>query len=671
MLERHRKTYRENLRFQGYCGENPFSYADIFYGDCEIDFSKDGVNLIGYIRSEHGLGEAARLTAKCMEASGINWVAYDFEIGNSSKKNDNTYKEKIKDYIKYDISIININADQFPVLYRNMPSELWDTYKIGVWYWELPEFPDKYIGAFLGVDEIWAPSKFIADCLKKYAPCPVYHMPPGMDRLIVNTSIYSRDYFGLPENAFLFLNMFDVYSFTARKNPEASVKAFKSSFAPDDMSVGLVLKLNNSGYTDKVKKKLTELVKDYKNIYIIAQTLSREAINGLLNTCDVIVSLHRSEGVGFICEEAMFYGKPVIATGWSGNMDFMTSDCACLVGYEMCSVGEDVGPYEGWQLWADPSVEDAVMYMKKLYNDKAYYDRLSIAASRYIKENFSSDVCGKRMKRRLSEIRNLIDGGYVGIDMSKKAECFARSMVLYYQNLFEEKLSSEEKDRLVKEWVSKRGAVEFAKIGVSLAESRVLKNCSDREYVIRLYEKFLLRTPSLEEIEPRLEALKSISRIDMTGEMIQTDEFLGYNIGLRKYYEDTSEDKDNVPLDYYHQMKYDLNNANLNYRQQYYFELNCRGFVYFIKKMIRKVNKFLIVPILDSQSDYNAHVVRCLNILHEWCYSMSEIKEQISVDKGINKECFDNLVRRIEKSEKSIVELRETLNQIIHVFGEK
>lgn len=343
ILNEHRKRYRSSKMLQGYCGDNPFQYAGVFYGSEQIQTQKNGVNLLGYISSEHGIGEAVRLIANCLTDVKIEWTGIDFEVGNPSRKKDTTYKDKIQNYVKYNISILNVNADQFPVLKNNTPKELWDTYKIAIWYWELPEFPWEWMRAFIDVDEIWAPTKFIYDCLKKCSPCPVFHMPPGIYRKTVDTKIYTRAYFGLPEKTFLFFNMFDVYSFSERKNPEATVKAFQQSFSASDMSVGLVLKLNNSGYNDKDSERLKKLIKNYKNIYIIAETLSRDAVNGLIDICDAVVSLHRSEGLGLLCEEAMFYGKPVIATGWSGNMDFMTKDTACLVNYKLVPVGKDTG----------------------------------------------------------------------------------------------------------------------------------------------------------------------------------------------------------------------------------------------------------------------------------------------------------------------------------------
>lgn len=365
---------------------------------------KDGVNLIGYIRSEHGVGEACRLTASCLDTTALDWAAYDYEVGNPSRQEDGTWDRKLEDKIQYNISIFNVNADQMPVAKQHLPKEAWKGYNIGIWYWELMEFPDMWCDAFDLVDEIWAPTKFVAEALERKATCPVIYMPPGIERNQPDPK-FDRKHFGLPEDAFLFLNMFDSFSFSSRKNPTAAVKAFKDVFAPDDMSVGMVLKINNLKMLDEKAKEFEELKGEHKNIYIMAETLSREEVNGLLNTCDVAVSLHRSEGLGLLCEEAMFYGKPVIATGWSGNMDFMTEDTSCVVDYELRPIGQDVGPYKKWQRWADADVAQASEYMKKLYEDRDYYETISKKAKAHLEEHFSPKVCGARMEKRIKEIQ--------------------------------------------------------------------------------------------------------------------------------------------------------------------------------------------------------------------------------------------------------------------------
>ncbi len=525
VLPEHRKKYSDDKQLQGACGENPFEYSGYFYGEKSPELRKDGVNLVGYIRSEHGLGEASRLTANCLEDAEINWTAYDFEIGNPNRKRDQTYSDKISRYIAYDTSIININADQFVNLKNNVPDVLWNTYKIGIWYWELPEFPDQWLKAFGDVDEVWAPTKFIADTLQKVAPCPVLHMPPGIHREFPDLSIYTRSYFELPEKSFLFLNMFDVYSYTGRKNPKATVDAFKKAFKPDDTSVGLVLKLNNSRVGDETNVLLENLIGEYKNIYIIAKTLPREAVNGLIGVCDASVSLHRSEGLGLLCEESMCFGKPVIATGWSGNMDFMNDKNSCIVDYSMTNVGKNIGPYEAWQEWAEPKVDQAAEYMKRLVNDKSFYKSIASAARKTIEEEFSPKVCGERMKRRLLWIRENRD--HIEVNLDKKTFYFARYVVGTCQELLNGRFESEEKQQLIEDWCSK-GYIDFDKVVNVLFKGGLGKGKSDREFVTYLYQHILHRIPSDGEVSDYLRRMDNgLNRKLVCEGFVTSREYLG------------------------------------------------------------------------------------------------------------------------------------------------
>lgn len=289
---------------------------------------------------------------------------------------------------------------------KYLPKEVWQGYKIGIWYWELMDFPAIWCSAFELVDEIWAPTKFIQEALQKKATCPVLHMPPGIKRKQPDAK-YDRKYFGLPENRFLFLNMYDSFSFSDRKNPKAAIDAFKGAFGKEDQSVGFVLKLNNAG--SQSIEDIQALTEEYNNIYLLEGTLTREEVNALIMVCDAAVSLHRSEGLGLLCEEAMYFGKPVVATYWSGNVDFMAMDTACLVDYELREIGQAVGPYEAWQKWAEADVSQASAYMVRLKNDHFYYESIAKNAQQYISQNFSPEICGAKMRKRIAEIRNIID----------------------------------------------------------------------------------------------------------------------------------------------------------------------------------------------------------------------------------------------------------------------
>src|SRR6516165_8562777 len=124
----------------------------------------------------------------------------------------------------------------------------------------------------------------------------------------------------------------------------------------------------------------------------------------LVAACDVYVSLHRSEGLGLSIAEAMAQGKPVIATNWSGNTDFMTPTTSFPVGYELVELTEDVGAYRAGQLWAEPSVDDAARLMRLVYDDRALAHARGQAARRHIEERYSEARVGERMRQRLTVV---------------------------------------------------------------------------------------------------------------------------------------------------------------------------------------------------------------------------------------------------------------------------
>ena len=363
----------------------------------------DGVNLVGYLRSEIGLGESGRMTGIALETAGVSWCGYDWEEGNSSRKDDHSIDNYISQSCPYDVSVFHINADQLPIAYDSLPKEAWQAYRIGIWYWELPEFPAQWWNAFDLLDEIWAPSRFIYDTLKKCSPIPVHYVPAPMIKDEPKKQ-YSRKFFGLPEDAFLFLNYFDSFSYASRKNPAAAIKAFQAAFKPDDSGVGLVLKINNASPDAKLVSELKETIGEYKNIFIIARVMPRDEINGLICCCDASVSLHRSEGLGLLCKESMYYGKPVIATNWSGNTEFMNEDNSCLVDYTMVPVDYYEGVKSGEQQWAEADVEQASAYMVQLVEDREFYTRIAKNAKAYIRKTYSAENVGKQMAARLAEI---------------------------------------------------------------------------------------------------------------------------------------------------------------------------------------------------------------------------------------------------------------------------
>ncbi len=367
-----------------------------------VNAAVDGVNIIGYVRSEHGLGESSRRCAAAMIPSGIPFLLYDFNVGNASRVSDTTYEQHIEATNRYRINLIHINADQMPVLYRTVGSEFFrDRYNIGFWHWELPEFPDEWLGSFAMLNEVWAPTEFVVRAISEKSPVPVVRMPHAIDFRI--TGELSRAALGLPDNEFLFLTMYDLSSFQARKNPQAVIRAFHEAF-PDRCGVKLVVKTQNSHHHPNELRELQEFIAAYPGIIHIDRTMTRQEVYELENLCDCFVSLHRSEGFGLGLAESMFLGKPVIGTDWSANTDFMNHRNSCPVDYELVKLEQSYGPYAAGQVWAHPDEHQAAWYMKRLVEDGAWRREIGRLGEGTIKTEYSPKAVGEMYRKRFKYI---------------------------------------------------------------------------------------------------------------------------------------------------------------------------------------------------------------------------------------------------------------------------
>lgn len=367
--------------------------------------AKPGVNLIAYIRAEMGLGVVARGMAAALDAAGVPFNIINIESGNYSRHTDYSWAHKEVRRSDYDTTIVFMNPDQSLHLRSQVPATLLgDRYVIAQWYWELPELPDYWLNEFEFVDEVWAGSQFISDAVSQKTPKPVVRIPPVV--VLSEDAGLSKTELGLPENRYLFLAMFDTNSLLQRKNPLGVLRAFKAAFEPDDASVGLVMKFNNPDYREPLLQSVREESEGRENIFVIDRIMDRATVTSLIKACDCFVSLHRSEGFGLGPAEAMSLAKPAIITNWSGNVDYMTPDNSIAIDYRLVKLGQDYGPYKAHQQWAEPDLDQASGWMKKLRDDPALGHRLGQRAQQTILSLYSPSIVAPRILTRLAEIRD-------------------------------------------------------------------------------------------------------------------------------------------------------------------------------------------------------------------------------------------------------------------------
>jgi len=362
-----------------------------------------GVNVIGYAYGELGLGEDTRTVARALSTQNAPVGVVNFERGLFTRTQDKSAKQWIREDCAY---LTNL----FPMAVNEMHSAILDIgianynrrYNIGYAPWELPRWPKAWLSYLDLLDEFWVSTSFTYNALRPFTDKPVRLMPLAVT--IDDVAPVMRADFGLPEDTFLFFFSFDVTSSVYRKNPFATIEAFRRAFPRGNERAGLVVKVMNLDPLVPNWHKLKKLAAGDERIRFITGTLSRPILMGLVSSCDAYVSLHRSEGFGRGPAEAMLLGKPTIVTGFSGNLDFTKPQNSCLVDYRLVDVEPHEYHFGEGQQWADPDVDHAADYMRKLTQDDEFAKQLGCAARDQILTQHSARAAGERYCARLSEL---------------------------------------------------------------------------------------------------------------------------------------------------------------------------------------------------------------------------------------------------------------------------
>ena len=365
-----------------------------------------GINVIASFCYPSGLRVSAESMSNAMEIAGAAVSRRDMRTDPC----DDPFHTDIGGLEVHDITLIHVQPEPFfPAAYQraDLAERSPRTYRIAYWYWELETCPTSWAETAATVDEVWAATEFVSASLRTVLPVPVRTMFPGVR--IGQYTPRPREAFGLPgkngaENRFAFLFSFHMGSIMERKNPLGLITAFKQAFTPDE-PVDLVLKINSFGRYDNDVAALREAAAG-ANIHVLDRVMTPDEILSLTDACDAYISLHRSEGLGLTMAEAMLLGKPVIATRYSGNLDFMTDENSLLVDCSIVPLGRPYPPYDEASRWAEPSLDHAAQLMRRLYTDRAYAAELGARGQADAQRRLSLAQAGQAMVARLKEIRS-------------------------------------------------------------------------------------------------------------------------------------------------------------------------------------------------------------------------------------------------------------------------
>jgi glycosyltransferase involved in cell wall biosynthesis len=369
-----------------------------------LDIASDprrGINAVGYLRAELGVGELARRLIAGIEKASVPFSTITY--GNTLSRQEFPFNERNGQCVPYDTNLVCVNADQMPGFASAAgPAFFSNRYTIGVWSWELEVFPTEFQGAFEFVDEVWVPTDFMQRAIAPAMTKPVLTVPVPLEAAAARP--IERATLGLPQS-FLFFFTFDFMSVVERKNPLGLIAAFKRAFEPSE-GVALVLKSINGEQNFAALERIRIAASDHADIIVMDGYLGPETKDGLMATCDCYVSLHRSEGLGFTIAEAMSYGRPVIATGYSGNLTFMDEKNSYLVPYALTGVPPGCDPYPAGALWAEPDLDRAAALMRHVYENQDEARRLGQRARHDIVTHHSPDRTGEFITSRFAEIHS-------------------------------------------------------------------------------------------------------------------------------------------------------------------------------------------------------------------------------------------------------------------------
>lgn len=356
-----------------------------------------GVNVAGYFYAPTGMGESARSMARTCTAGGIafkpiplpsihleSWLDIDMLRQGGLMASHDPANET---------NLIIANGDDFPHVRSRLPYAFWAERKnIGYWVWETEELP-KTNADCETLSEIWSPSEYSAEAIRKAVNIPVRVVPHVLEFSEIDAAVPNRSRFGIPDDKMAFGFFFDCKSVVERKNPAAIIRAFRMAFGSSPREATLILKASSPENAQAEIQKLKREA-DGLNVIWITDVLARTEMLSLMKSLDVYVSLHRSEGFGLTMAEAMAMGKPVIATGYSGNVDFMNEQNSCLVRSRVIKTEQAFGAYPSGTEWADPDAEHAAACMRDL-TSPARREEIGARASRSVRQRLAADVVGQ------------------------------------------------------------------------------------------------------------------------------------------------------------------------------------------------------------------------------------------------------------------------------------
>lgn len=366
------------------------------------------VSVLGPFRSSIGIGWGARANAELLEGSDFDFRFHDItEMLLAGDLPRSGLREAGAVPGGAGVLLIYANPPHVPYIFLHLRGEaLREKYVVAHATWELPELYPEWQRDLRFVHRIWCPSEFAAGAFRRATDKPVRVIPYAVEPP-ANLAA-KRAEFGLHDDALVVLLPIHLASGLSRKNPVAGIQAFRRAFPTADNAILLVKVSQGAAYPERLAI-IKKAIAGARNIRLIQKTLSDADYWKLMQCIDVVLSLHRSEGFGLVPAQAMALGKIAVATGWSGNLEYMTERNSLPVDYSLTPVRDPEGNYGlDEQRWAEPSVEHASELLRKVADDSALRSKLGQAAAQTMSANFSAEAVAAVITQELSDLGPLM-----------------------------------------------------------------------------------------------------------------------------------------------------------------------------------------------------------------------------------------------------------------------
>lgn len=329
-----------------------------------VELGSGPVVVVGLLGTASGIGQSARVCAQGLRKQGVEVSTIDLSKHFSQRDITAPQGRSHLPNVRAGTVIIHVNPPEFEralFLIKCYRRRGWRV--IGYWVWELPVVPAEWARAGKYVSEIWTPSDFASIAFRHMFQCPVTTVPhaifPPAELEEAITPVCSQ--------SVRFLTLADGRSSLFRKGALNAIKAFQAAF-PNGEPHTLTLKCRDLDVESEIVGEVRGLIKQDHRISLVETNMKEDEKWNLIARHDVIFSPHRSEGFGLVLAEAMALGKTVMATGWSGNMTFMTQHNSILLPYHMVAVEDPTGIYAMREnvAWASPYMDATIEAMRHI-----------------------------------------------------------------------------------------------------------------------------------------------------------------------------------------------------------------------------------------------------------------------------------------------------------------